>query len=330
MALAIVAAATAHAGETLDAVRERGVVRCGAPLDVPGFGFSDSNGQLSGLEVDYCRAVAAAVLGDSAKVEIVPLTPQTRFPALQSGEVDVAFRSTTLTFTRDTTLGFLFGPYSLYDGQGVMVPASLGATKIEDLDGATICVVPGSNSELTIGDYFRAHNLSFTPISIENSDDLRRAFLAGRCDVFTSDRSYLAVIRSVAPNPDDYVVLDETIAKSSLAPIVRQGDDQWYNIIRWITYAPLVAEELGVSSANADDLRANSPSPTIGRFLGKQADFANGLGLDDAWAYNIVKAVGNYAEIYDRNLGEASPIKLKRGDNQLYKDGGLHYPPPFL
>lgn len=322
-------AGPASAGETLDAVKARGVLKCGTMLDTPGYGFPDSNGVPRGMDVDFCRALAAAVLGDPSKVDFVPLTTQTRFPALQSKEVDVLFRETTITFTRDTALGFLSGPYTVIDGQGMMVPKKLGVTKPTDLDGATVCVVPGSNSELNVGDFFATHNMKFTPISIENMDDMRRAFFAGRCDVFTADRTFLGSIRSVAQNPDDYVVLDETIAKSPLGPQVRQGDDQWYNIVRWVVFAPMIAEEMGITSANAADM-ADKGGPNVKRLLGKQAGFSKGLGIGDDWALNLIKAVGNYEEMYERNLGMKSALKLKRGENNLYNKGGLLYAPPML
>ncbi|MCR8547527.1 amino acid ABC transporter substrate-binding protein [Salipiger sp. P9] len=317
------------ADQTLDAVKERGVLKCGTALDVPGFGYPDSNGVPGGMDVDYCKALAAAVLGDAEKVEFIPLTTTTRFPALQSGEVDVLFRQVTTTFTRDTSLGFLSGPVTVFDGQGIMVPKALGVTKATELDGATVCVTPGSNSELTIGDYFRANGMEFKPISMDNFDEMRSAFFSGRCDVFTSDRTYLGSIRSVAENPDDYVVLDETLAKSPLAPVVRQGDDQWYNIVRWTVYAPMIAEEIGITSENVDD-KLSEGAPMIQRFLGKQAEFFEGIGLEDDWAYNVVKSIGNYGELYERNLGAGSAIGLDRGDNNLYFNGGLHYPPPLL
>lgn len=321
----------AHAGPTLDAVKARGTLRCGAMLDVPGFGYVDKNGTPQGFEIDHCRALAAGVFGDAKKVEIVPLSHNTRFPALQSGEVDVLFRQTTVTFNRDTTLGFLFGPVSIYDGQGVMVPAKLGIKKLSELDGAAVCVVPNSNSELTIGDFFRANKLTFRPVSIENHDEIRKAFFAGRCDVFTADRAFLASIRSVAPNPDDYVILDETVAKSPISPIVRQGDDQWYNIVRWVTYAPQIAEELGLDSSNIKSgVNAETNNPQLRRFLGQEKGSGKGIGLSDDWAVNIVSQVGNYAEIYDRSIGLKSPLKLPRGQSELYTKGGLIYPPPFL
>ena len=326
----LAASSIANAGPTLDAVKERGVLKCGTAIDVPGFGYPDSDGVLHGMDVDYCKAVAAAVLGDATKVDFIPLTTQTRFPALQSGEVDVLFRQVTTTFTRDTSLGFLSGPYTVIDGQGMMVPKSLGVTKATELDGATVCVTPGTNSELNIGDFFRAHGMKFTSIAMDSFDDMRRAFFSGRCDVFTSDRTYLGSIRVLSKNPDDFVVLNDVIAKSPLAPVVRQGDDEWYNIIRWVVYAPMIAEEFGVTSENVDEMLASSTSPRVQRLLGKQEGFAKGLGLSDDWAYNIVKMVGNYAELYDQNLGMKSSLKLDRGANNLYLNGGLLYPPPFL
>lgn len=321
---------SAHAVSTLEAVKARGTLRCGTMNDTPGFGSPDANNQLRGMEVDYCRVMAAAVLGDAKKVSFVPLTTQNRFPALQSGEVDVLFRETTVTFSRDTSLGFLSGPPTVYDGQGLMVPASLGIKKVKDLDGASVCVVPGTNSELNISNFFTSQGMKYKPVSIESIDEMRRAFFAGRCDVFSSDRTFLASVRSVAKKPDSYVILPTVIAKSPLAPMVRQGDDQWYNILRWVVYAPMMAEEFGVTKANVDTIRSTTVDPVIKRFLGSEAGFSKGLGLKDDWAYQIVKQVGNYGELYESDLGMKSPLKLERGTNRLAKDGGLLYVPPFI
>lgn len=326
---AILMCAPASAGETLDAIKARGIVKCGTMFDTPGYGFPDSSGVPHGMDVDMCRGVAAAVFGDSSKVEFVPLTTQTRFPALQSKEVDVLFRQTTVTFTRDTGIGFLSGPYYVIDGQGIMVPKRLGITASNQLDGATICLVPGSNSELQISDYFRSNNMKFTPISMENMDDIRRAFFSDRCDVFSADRTFLASARAVAKNPDDYVILDETIGKSPLGPQVRQGDDEWYNIIRWVVFAPMVAEELGITAANADEV-AQTGGPIAKRFLGQDKGFYEKFGLPDNWAISVVKSIGNYEELFERNLGMQSALKLDRGVNKLYNNGGLLYTPPVF
>lgn len=322
-------AGLASAETTLETVKARGTLKCGTAVDIPGFGYPDSNGVVHGMDVDYCKAMAAAVLGDPTKVEFIPLTGTTRFPALQSGEVDVLFRQVTTTFSRDTSLGFVTGPTTVFDGQGIMVPTSLGVTKASELDGATVCLTPGSNSELTIGDFFKTHGMTFKTISIDNNDEMLKAFFSGRCDVYTSDRSYLGIIRSVSADPSAYVVLDDVLSKSPLAPVVRQGDDQWYNILRWTVFAPMIAEEYGITGENVDEMKASSESPVVKRFLGGQADFSKGLGLSDDWAYNVVKAVGNYGQMFERNLGKDSAIGMERGANNLYLNGGLIYTPPF-
>jgi general L-amino acid transport system substrate-binding protein len=327
--LALLLAQAAHAGPTLDAVKARGAVRCGVPSDSPGFGLPDAAGNLKGFSVDFCRSVAAAVLGDANKVNLVPLSTVTRFSALQSKEVDVLFRQTTISFARDTTQGFLFGPIDFHDSQGLMVPKKLNIKNIKDLDGAAVCLVSGSNSETTITNYLRSKGVKFKPVSAESQADLTRTFFAGRCDVFSSDTAVLAAMRLTAKNPDDYVILKDVIAKSPLAPLVRQGDDEWYNIIRWVVYAPIIAEEFGITSANVDKFAKESTDAVIKRFLGKEPNFSKGLAVNDDWAYQIVKQVGNYAQIFDRNVGKDSPLKLDRGINRLYRDGGVLYPLPF-
>ena len=320
--------ALAQAGPTLDAVKGRNMLKCGVAGDAPGFSAPDSKGAMTGLDAGICRAMAAAVLGDSGKVQFVPTNTQTRFPTLQSGEIDVLSRTATMTFTRDTTLGLLFGPPVFYDGQGLMVAKKLNVKSAKELNGATVCVSPGTTSELNLADYFRANNMAFKPVVIENLEQVRSTFFSGRCDVMTDDRSTLASNRTVAPNPDDYVILPETISKEPLAPVVRQGDDQWYTILRWVVYALITAEELGITQANVDEKKA-SGTPEMQFLLGKDEASSKGLGLKSDWAYQAIKQVGNYGEIYNVSVGDGSPLKLPRGINELWTKSGLIYAPPI-
>jgi general L-amino acid transport system substrate-binding protein len=314
---------------TVDTVRARGTLRCGTENDTPGSGAPDSNGVLQGIDIEYCRAIAAAVFGDAGKVTFIHTSTLNRFTVLQSGDVDVLIRETTNLFTRDTQIGLIFAHTTMYDAQGALVAATLGAKSLADLDGASICVFPGSNSELNIADYFRSHNMKYTPISIDNADAMRRNFFEGRCDVFTGDRLMLSSNRAIAAKPTDYVVLPDLLAKSPLGPVVRQGDDQWLNIVKWVVNVTFLAEEKKLTRANVDDNR-NSNDPEVKRMLGGTPGMSKQLGLNDDWAYQVIKQVGNYAEIYDRTLGEGSPLKLPRGLNRLWSDGGLLYSPPFL
>jgi general L-amino acid transport system substrate-binding protein len=318
----------AEAGPTLDAVKARGILKCGVAGDAPGFSAPDSKGQMTGLDASICKAMAATVLGDASKVQFVPTNTQTRFPTLQSGEIDMLSRTATMTYTRDTTLGLLFGPTVFFDGQGLMVAKKIGVKSATELNGATVCVSPGTTSELNLADFFRAHNLTFKPVVIENLDQVRSTFFSGRCDVMTDDRSTLASNRSVAPNPDDYVILPETISKEPLTPVVRQGDDQWFTVLRWTVYALMTAEELGVTQANVDEKKA-SGTPEMQFLHGKDEAASKGLGLKPDWAYQAIKQVGNYAEIYNASVGEGSPLKLPRGQNESWKNGGLIYAPPI-
>ena len=326
-AIALGGISAAQAGETLDAVKERGNVKCGVNTGLPGFASPDSEGKWTGLDVDVCKAVAAAVLGDATKVEYVPLSAQQRFTALQSGEVDVLSRNTTWTLTRDTSLGLDFTGVTFYDGQGFMVPKNLGVSSASELDGATVCVQPGTTTELNLADYFRANGMEFNPVVIESFDELNNAFFAGRCDVYTTDRSGLASLRTqLAKNPDDYVVLPEAVSKEPLGPAVRQGDNEWFDIVKWSVYALIQAEESGITSENVDEM-VDSDNPDIKRFLGSSPGMGEALKLDEKWAYNIVKQVGNYGEIFERNVGE--PLGLDRGQNALWTDGGLMYAMPI-
>jgi general L-amino acid transport system substrate-binding protein len=318
----------ALAGPALDAVKARGVLKCGVSGEAPGFSAPDSKGVMRGMDADICRSVAAAVLGDANKVQFALLTSTTRFPALQSGEVDILSRTSTMTFTRDTTLGLLFAPVVFYDGQGFMVTKKSGIKSAKDLNGATICVQPSTTTELNLADYFRANNLKFTPVVIESVDQARNTFLSGRCDVLTDDRSSLASDKTLAPNPDDYIFLPETISKEPLAPAVRQGDDQWFTIVRWTIYALITAEELGITKDNVDDKLKNG-TPEMQYLLGSDPQAARGLGLSPDWAYKIIKQVGNYAEIYEAGVGDKSALKIPRGLNKLWTAGGLMYAPPI-
>jgi general L-amino acid transport system substrate-binding protein len=322
------AATQSLAGATFDAVKARGEVVCGVNTSVYGFSAPDDKGRWQGLDVDICRAVAAAVLGDAGRVRYVPLSAQARFTALQSGEVDLLSRNTTWTLTRDTANGLNFGPVTYYDGQGFMVPVRLGVTSARELSGASVCVQTGTTSELNLADYFRANGMELRPVTIEKYEEVTAAYLAGRCDAITSDASQLAAIRAnETSNPADHAILPETISKEPLAPAVRHGDDQWFDVVKWSVFATLEAEEKGVTSKNVDAM-LKSEDPTIRRLLGVAPGLGAALGLDERWAYNIIKQVGNYGEIFERNLGAGSKLKLPRGLNAQWGQGGLQYAPP--
>ena len=332
-AVAVALAATpAFAGPTLDKVKSQGVVTCGVSTGVAGFSLADSQGKYTGMDVDYCRALAAATLGDAGKVKFVPLSAQQRFTALQSGEVDLLSRNTTWTLQRDTQLGLNFAPVMYYDGQGFMVPKKLGVKSAKELNGATVCVQPGTTTELNLADYFRANKMQFKPVVIENLEEVESAFFSGRCDVYTNDSSSLYATRAANPppplKPEDFVVLPEIISKEPLAPAVRHGDNQFADIVRWSQYAMLEAEEYGITSKNVDEM-LKSENPTIKRILGVTPGMGKALGVDEKWVYNIVKQVGNYGESFDRNLGPDSPLKIDRGMNKLWTQGGLQYAPPI-
>ena len=329
-ALTSAAAAQAQAPQVaspvFDAVRARGHVMCGVSPGVPGFSMPDAQGNWRGIDVDICRAIAAAMFGDATKVRYTPLTAQQRFTALQSGEVDILSRNTTWTFQRDVQLGIDFVAINFYDGQGFMVPRRLNVRSARELGGATVCVQPGTTTELNLADYFRANNLQFTPVVIERIDEVTAAYFAGRCDVYTTDVSGLASIRvSSAPNPADHVILPEVISKEPLGPAVRHGDQRWADLVRWSFYATLEAEELGLTSQNIDQ-NLTSTNPAIQRFVGATGDFGRMLGVDNRWAYNIIKQVGNYGESYQRNV---TPLGIERSVNRLWRDGGLQYAPPL-
>jgi general L-amino acid transport system substrate-binding protein len=324
-ALAVPALA-AHAGPTLDAIKSKGVLRCGVNTGLLGFSAPDSQGKWTGIDADFCRAVATAILGDPNKVQYVPTNAQNRFTALQSGEVDMLSRNTTWTSSRDATLGSVFAGVLFYDGQGFMVKKSSNITKASQLNGATICVQPGTTTELNLSDYFRVKRMSFKPVVIAELNQIEQAFFAGRCDVYTTDRSGLAATRLKAPKPDDYIVLPEAISKEPLGPMIRRGDWEFFTIVRWTLNGLIEAEEYGMAAANADKLRAESKDPPIMRLVGTSGDVGKGMGLDNDWLVKVIKAVGNYGEMYTRNIG---PLGLARGQNALWTDDGLMYAPPL-
>jgi general L-amino acid transport system substrate-binding protein len=320
----------ALAGKDLDAVKARGTLICGvAAGGLAGFMVADSQGRWTGLDVDVCRAVAATVFGDSEKVKYVPLSPQQRFTALQSGEVDMLSNNSTWTLTRDTALGLDFTGVTYYDGQGFMVPKKLGVKSAKELNGASICVPSGSTTELNLADYFRTMKMTFKPVIIEDVDQIRAAFFSGRCDVYTGDRARLYATRAAnTSKPDDYEILPEIISKEPLGPAVRHGDNQFADIVRWTQYAMIEAEEYGITSKNVDEM-LKSDNPSIKRILGVAPGMGKALGVDDKWVYNIVKQVGNYGECFERHLGADSPLKMDRGLNKLWSQGGLQYAPPI-
>lgn len=328
LAATMLVSADLFAGETLDAVKKKGFVSVGVNGSLFGFGKPDEKGHWEGLDVDTGRAVAAAVFGDAGKVKFIPLTAVQRFTALQSGEIDVLCRNATRTLTRDTQLGLNFATVNYYDGQTFMISKKLGVKSAGELDGATVCVLPGTTTEQNAADFFRSKKLNWKPVVIEQNAELAKAFFAGRCDCLTSDASQLAGIRAVAPNPADYIILPEVISKEPLAPTVRHGDDQWRDIVDYAVLAMINAEELGITSANVDEM-LKSTDPVIQRFLGVTEGNGAALGLDEKFAYNIIKQVGNYDEVFERNVGINTPLGLERGLNALWTDGGLMYAPPF-
>jgi len=322
-------ATPAWAGPTVEKIKKADAVTCGVSTGLPGFSNADSQGKYTGLDVDVCKALAAALLGSADKVKFTPLTAQQRFTALQSGEVDLLSRNTTWTQQCDTALGLNFAPTTFYDGQGFMVPAKLGVKSAKELNGATVCVQPGTTTELNLADYFRATKMEFKPVVIEDLKEIEAAFFAGRCDVYTTDASGLASTRAVkTTNAADYVILPEIISKEPLAPAVRHGDDEFFDIVKWTVYALIEAEESGVTAANVDQM-LKSENPNIKRLLGVTAGMGKNLGLDEQWAYRAIKQVGNYGEIFERNVGANTPLKLQRGINALWTKGGLMYAPPF-
>ncbi|HWK84809.1 MAG TPA: amino acid ABC transporter substrate-binding protein [Caldimonas sp.] len=321
--------ATAHAGKTLDAVKARGQLVCGVNTSGPGFSNADSQGKWSGLDVDFCRAVAAAVLKDADKVKYVPLNSQQRFASLQAGEIDVLSRNSTWTLTRDASLGVVFTGINYYDGQGFMVPKKLKIDSAKKMNGVTMCVQAGTTSEKNVADYFAANGMKYKSVVFDTAEAITSAFFAGRCQVYTTDMSDLAGARTKAPKADDYVILPQVISKEPLGASVRRGDDEWFQIVRWTQFALLEAEEEGLTQANVDQQKASNKDPAVQRFLGVSEDTGKLLGLDAEWAYRIVKQVGNYGESFERNLGLKSPLSLPRGVNNLWTKGGLMYAPPI-
>ncbi len=328
VAFAGLSAGVAAAG-TLDDVKARGKLNCGVNTGLVGFAAPDANGEWDGFDVAFCRAVAAAVLGDSTAIEFVPLTGKTRFTALASGEIDMLSRNTTWTFSRDVDLKFEFVGVNYYDGQVFIVPKELGVSSAKELDGATVCIQTGTTTELNLADFFRANNISYEPVPIETNAEAQQQYLAGACDVYTTDASGLAATRATFENPGDHVLLPEIISKEPLGPLVRHGDHEWGDVVRWTLNALVSAEELGVTSANIDELAAGTDNPEVNRLLGTEGTLGEMLGLDAQWAMRAIKADGNYGEVFAKNIGEETPIGLARGLNAQWTEGGLLYSPPF-
>jgi general L-amino acid transport system substrate-binding protein len=327
--LSLSLAMPAMAGKTIDAIKQRGQLVCGVNTGLAGFSAADSQGNWTGLDVDICKAVAATLLSDASKIKWAPLNAQQRFTALQSGEVDVLSRNTTFTLTRDASLGLLATTPTYYDGQGFMVPKKTKITSAKQLKNAEVCVQSGTTTEKNLNDYFKAQNIKIKPVVFEGFEASVKAFFSGRCQAYTTDASGLASIRNKeAKNPDDYVILPELISKEPLGPMVRRGDDDFYEIVKWVVYALLEAEEYGITQENVDQMKT-STDPAIGRILGTTEDTGKLLGLDKDWAYRAIKAVGNYGEIYERNVGPKSALKLPRGLNNLWSKGGIQYAMPI-
>ncbi|WP_371171231.1 amino acid ABC transporter substrate-binding protein [Aliiroseovarius sp. 2305UL8-7] len=323
-------AASAAAASTLDDVKARGKLNCGVTTGLVGFAAPDANGNWEGFDVGLCRAVAAAVLGDANAVEFVPTTGKTRFTALASGEVDMLARNTTWTLSRDADLKFEFTGVNYYDGQGFLVPKEMGVTSAKDLDGATVCIQTGTTTELNLADFFRANNISYEPVPIETNAEGQQQYLAGACDTYTTDASGLAATRATFEDPSAHVVLPEIISKEPLGPLVRHGDNEWGDIVRWTLNSLISAEELGITSANIGELSASAgDNPEVNRILGTEGNLGEMLGLDGDWAKRAIMAGGNYGELFAKNIGEDTPIALSRGLNAQWKDGGLIYSPPF-
>jgi general L-amino acid transport system substrate-binding protein len=317
----------ASSAGTLDQVRKRDTLICGSNPGLAGFGLPDDKGNWAGLDIDFCRAIAAAIFDDVSKVRFFPLSGKDRFTALQSGEVDVLARNTTWSLSREAGQGFIFAGINYFDGQGFMVRENKHIASVRDLAGASICVQQGTTTELSMADFFRANNMPYEPVDFATADEAIAAYDSGRCDAFTTDASSLYAERIKLAHPEDHIVLPEIISKEPLGPVVRQGDDQWLNIVKWVNFAMMDAEEAGITSKNVDEM-AKSDTPEVRRILGMEGNFGEGLGLTPDWAYRIIKRVGNYGEVFERNLGEGSKLHIKRGLNELWTHGGLHYAPP--
>ncbi|MFK0165399.1 amino acid ABC transporter substrate-binding protein [Rhizobium sp. NPDC090279] len=328
-AAALAYTASGASASTLSDVKAKGFVQCGVNTGLLGFAQPDASGNWAGFDIDFCKAVASAVFGDATKVKYTPLSAKDRFTALQSGEIDVLSRNTTWTINRDTALGLKFRPVTYYDGQGFMVRKELNVKSALELSGAAICVQSGTTTELNLADYFKTNNLQYNPVVFDKLEEVNTAYDSGRCDVYTTDQSGLYALRLTLKNPDDNVVLPEIISKEPLGPAVRQGDDQWFNIVSWTAYAMVNAEEFGITQKNVDEMKG-SANPDIKRFLGAEQGSTIGtdLGLTNDWAYNVIKGVGNYGEVFDRNIGAGSPLKIARGLNALWSKGGIQYAPP--
>lgn len=324
-----VVGATGATAATLDDVKAKGFVQCGVSTGVPGFSFTDDSGNWQGFDPAVCQAVAAAVFGDASKVKYTSTTGKTRFTALASGEIDMLARNTTWTLSRDADLGFTFVGVNYYDGQGFMIPKDRGITSAKQLDGASVCIQTGTTTELNLADYFRANNMNYEPVPIETNEEARTNYLAGRCDVYTTDASGLAASRATFDNPADHIILPEIISKEPLGPAVREGDEPWGDIVRWSLNAMILAEEYGVTSQNVDEMAKGTGKPDVDRLLGSEGNMGEMLGLDSKWAYNIIKQVGNYGEVFEQFIGANTPIGLERGLNAQYTDGGIIYAPPI-
>ncbi|WP_163835195.1 amino acid ABC transporter substrate-binding protein [Spartinivicinus ruber] len=327
-AISVSFASASISADTLSTVKKNGFVKCGVSTGLPGFSNPDDKGKWQGLDVDVCRAVAAATLGDEKKVKYIPLTAKERFTALQSGEIDILSRNTTWTLTRDVSLGLNFAGVNYYDGQGFMVSKSLGVKSAKELDGAAVCIQSGTTTELNLADYFRQHKMKYTPVVFDTSDQTVKGFEAGRCDVLTSDQSQLYALKIKLSKPQNAMVLPEIISKEPLGPVVKQADDKWFNIVKWSLFAMVNAEELGLTSSNID-AKKKAKNPEVKRFVESDGPIAKQLGLNQDWAYQIVKQVGNYGESFDRNVGKNSPLNIDRGVNALWSKGGFMYAPPM-
>jgi general L-amino acid transport system substrate-binding protein len=327
LGLSVAAVSAASAG-TLDDVKAKGFIQCGSNPSLIGFGFPDDQNNWTGFDVDFCRALAAAVFNDPTKVKFTPLSAKERFTALQSGEIDVLSRNTTWSMSRDTSLGLKFAGITYYDGQGFMVKKSLGVNSALNLNGASVCTQTGTTTELNLADYFKANNMTYQVVAFEKNEEVLKAYQDGRCDVYTTDQSGLYAERLKLAAPDDHVILPEIISKEPLGPVVRQGDDAWFNVVKWTYYALINAEDLGITQKNVEEMK-NSTNPEVMRFMGKEGDFGVGIALTNDWAAQIVKHVGNYGEIFERNLGEGTKLKIARGKNALWNKGGLQYAPPI-
>ncbi len=328
-ALAAGLAAGAASAGTLDDVKARGALNCGISTGLVGFASQDANNEWQGFDVSICRAVAAAVFGDQTKVNYEPVTNKVRFEVLNSGKIDMLSRNTTWTFSRDTDLKLEFVGVNYYDGQGFLVPKEFGVTSAKELDGFSVCIQQGTTTELNLADFFRINNIEYEPISISTASEAQQQYLAGACDVYTTDASGLAATRAAFENPDEHVVLPEIISKEPLGPLVRHGDHEWGDVVRWTLNALIAAEELGITSANVAELAKGTDNPEINRMLGAEGDLGAMIGLESDWAVNVISAVGNYGEVFERHIGENTPIGLSRGLNAQWTEGGLLYAPPF-